>query len=98
MQPSQLVSDIGDTLETKLAAISCYESQFPPEKRTILDRVRIFNQQQGLAAGFTAGELLAATTALGTRDLMQMLFAVLPTLPPGEGGVEGEVPAVKPPR
>jgi len=93
VQPSQFVSDISDTLDTKLAAIGCYESQFPPEKRTILDRVRIFNQQQGLAAGFTAGELLAATTALGTRDLMQMLFGVLPTLPPGEGGAEGEVPA-----
>jgi LmbE family N-acetylglucosaminyl deacetylase len=86
MQPSQFVSDIGDTLEAKLASISCYESQFPPEKRTILDRVRIFNQQQGLAAGFTAGELLAATTALGTRDLMQLLFGV----PPRGGEREGK--------
>jgi LmbE family N-acetylglucosaminyl deacetylase len=69
-----LVVDISDTLEKKLAAITCYESQFPPEKRHVLDRVRIFNQQQGLAAGFAAGEVLAATTTLGTRDLMGLLF------------------------
>ena len=98
MRPSQFVSDISDTLETKLAAIGCYASQFPPEKRTILDRVRIFNQQQGLAAGFTAGEVLAATTALGTRDLMHLLFAVLPAVPPREGGGEGKVPTIEPPR
>ena len=54
-----LVVDISDTLEKKIAAITCYETQFPPEKRHVLDRVRIFNQQQGLAAGFSAGETIA---------------------------------------
>jgi len=69
-----LVIDIGLTLEKKMAAIACYESQFPAEKLHVLDRVRVFNQQQGLAAGYSAGEVLAPTTALGTRDLMGLLF------------------------
>jgi bacillithiol biosynthesis deacetylase BshB1 len=69
-----LVVDTSDTLETKMAAIACYQTQFPPEKLHVLDRVRVFNQQQGLAAGFSAGEVVAPTTALGTHDLMGLLF------------------------
>jgi len=69
-----LVVDIGRTLEKKIAAVACYQSQFPPERQHVLDRIRAFNQQQGLAAGFAAGEVLASPTALGTRDLMGMLF------------------------
>jgi LmbE family N-acetylglucosaminyl deacetylase len=73
-QPGAIVSDITDTLETKIASVACYASQFPPERLEFLDRIRIFNQQQGLAAGFEAGEVLASPTALGTRDLMGLLF------------------------
>jgi LmbE family N-acetylglucosaminyl deacetylase len=69
-----VVVDIGDTLDTKLAAIACYASQFPPAKTPFRDRLRAFAQQQGAAAGFTAGEVLASPTALGTRDLMGLLF------------------------
>jgi N-acetylglucosamine malate deacetylase 1 len=67
------VSDISDTLETKMAAIACYKSQFPPEKSDNMDRLRCFSIQQGAAAGFQAGELLASPTVLGTRDLMGLL-------------------------
>ncbi|MEN6407679.1 MAG: PIG-L family deacetylase, partial [Thermoguttaceae bacterium] len=35
-----MVVDIGDTLDKKLAAIACYESQFPPEKAHQLERFR----------------------------------------------------------
>lgn len=69
-----LIVDISDTLDKKMAAIACYQTQFPPEKLHVLDRVRIFNQQQGLAAGFAAGEVVATTTAFGTRDLMTLMF------------------------
>jgi LmbE family N-acetylglucosaminyl deacetylase len=69
-----IVVDIGDTLETKLEAIRCYASQFPAEKAHYFDRFRAFALQQGLAAGFAAGEVLAAPAALGTRDLMRLLF------------------------
>ncbi len=69
-----MVVDIGDVLEKKLAAIARYKTQFPPEKSHLLDRLRIFNQQQGMAAGFEAGEVLASPLTLGTRDLMGLLF------------------------
>jgi LmbE family N-acetylglucosaminyl deacetylase len=72
---SPLVVDISSTLETKLAAIRCYETQFPPAKARHLERVRAFNVQQGLAAGFDAGEMLVSPTVLGTRNLMHLLFA-----------------------
>ena len=69
-----LVVDIGETLETKLAAIACYKSQFPPHKAHVLDRVRAVALQQGTAAGYSAGETFASPRALGTRDLMRFLF------------------------
>jgi N-acetylglucosamine malate deacetylase 1 len=69
-----MVIDIGDTLDKKLAAISCYASQFPPAKAHYLDRFRAFAIQQGMAAGFAAGEVLASPIAWGTSDLMGLLF------------------------
>jgi N-acetylglucosamine malate deacetylase 1 len=68
------VIDIGDTLEKKLSAIACYASQFPPAKSQHLDQFRAFAIQQGMAAGFAAGEVLANPTAWGTRDLMGLLL------------------------
>jgi N-acetylglucosamine malate deacetylase 1 len=70
----RLVVDIGDALEKKMAAIACYESQFGHAPET-LERFRVFAQQQGMAAGFSAGEVLGSPTALGTRDLMGFLFS-----------------------
>ena len=72
--PGAFVVDISDTLEVKLAAINCYRSQFSGEKSHYLKRFRALARQLGTAAGFFAGELLASPTALGTRDLMGMLF------------------------
>jgi N-acetylglucosamine malate deacetylase 1 len=69
-----MVVDITDTLETKMAAIGCYASQFSPAKAGLLNRIRAFAMQQGAAAGFAAGEVLGSPTAWGTRDLMGLLF------------------------
>jgi bacillithiol biosynthesis deacetylase BshB1 len=74
VQSGAVVVDIGPTLETKIAAIARYRSQFPPERHHVLDRIRAFNQQQGMAAGFLAGEVVASQATLGTRDLMGLLF------------------------
>ena len=71
---STMVIDIGDTLDKKMAAISCYQTQFPPAKAHRFDRIRVFAHQQGMAAGFAAGEVLASPTPWGTRDLMALLF------------------------
>ena len=52
--------DIGDVLEKKMAAIACYASQFPPVKAPHLDAFAPTPVQQGTAAGFAAGEILAS--------------------------------------
>jgi LmbE family N-acetylglucosaminyl deacetylase len=76
--PAAVVVDIGDVLDTKLAAIGCYKSQFPPAKQEWLERFTAYARQQGMAAGFAAGEVLGSPTPVGTRDLMGLLF--------GDGG------------
>ena len=79
-----LVVDISDTLEMKLAAIACYVSQFS-NKMQVFERFRAFAVQQGMSAGFAAGEVLASPTIWGTQDLMGLLFRVeQPPQPPGE--------------
>ena len=69
-----LVVDISRTLATKLEAIHCYESQFPPEKQSIFGRVESIARQLGQTAGFAAGEMLVSPRSLGTRDLMASVF------------------------
>lgn len=69
-----LVVDITDSLKAKLAAIACYRTQFPPERQGMLERFRVFAQQQGMAAGFQAGEVLSNPSPWGTGDLMSFLF------------------------
>jgi N-acetylglucosamine malate deacetylase 1 len=69
-----MVVDISDTIDKKIEALGCYASQFPPSKAGYLDRFRAFAVQQGMAAGFDAGEVLASPSAWGTRDLMGLLF------------------------
>ena len=73
-----IVVDIGDTLETKLTAIGCYVSQFPSAKAHHFDHIRAFAIQQGSAAGFAAGEVIANPIAWGTHDLMGWLFGPPP--------------------
>ena len=51
-----IVNDIGSMLERKIAAVEAYKTQFPPEKAGLFDRIRAYNRQQGMAAGFEAGE------------------------------------------
>jgi bacillithiol biosynthesis deacetylase BshB1 len=69
-----LVVDISDTLEAKINAIRCYQSQFPPAKAHVFERVRAIAMHCGTAAGYVAGELFTSPKVLGTRDLMSFLF------------------------
>ncbi len=71
---SQVVVDIGDQLEAKMEAIRCYQTQFPPEKEYVLERVRAIALYHGTRAGFAAGEVLMSPRAFGTDDLMGYLF------------------------
>ncbi|MBM3998696.1 MAG: LmbE family protein [Planctomycetes bacterium] len=72
--PSQFTVDISETLEQKLAAIRCYETQFPSSKSHVFDRVRGAALLAGAASGFVAGEPFAATRPLGTTRMMDFLF------------------------
>jgi LmbE family N-acetylglucosaminyl deacetylase len=69
----QFTVDISQTLETKLEAIRCYQSQFPPEKEHVFDRIRGAALLAGAASGFGAGEVFTATRPLGTRDLLKFV-------------------------
>lgn len=71
---SYFVVDISDTLETKLASIRCYQTQFPPEKEYVLQRVKAAALHAGAEAGYGAGEPFVCTRTLGTPDLMRTLF------------------------
>ena len=68
------VYNIGETLDRKLEAIRCYQTQFPPAKQYIFDRVRALAEANGAGAGFQAGEVLYSTRIIGSNDLMQTLF------------------------
>jgi len=71
---SHFTVDIGETLETKLAAVGCYATQFPPEKAYVFDRIRGAALHSGAAAGFTAGEVFVSTRPLGTFDLVKTVI------------------------
>lgn len=69
-----LVVDIAGHLDTKLEAIGCYKSQFPPEKAHVFPRVRSMAETVGLMAGCAAGELLAGTRMPMTTEPLRMLL------------------------
>ncbi len=69
-----LVVDIAGHLETKLASIACYASQFPPEKAHVYPRVRSMAETVGMMAGCPAGEVLSSSRMPLTTDPMRMLF------------------------
>jgi LmbE family N-acetylglucosaminyl deacetylase len=71
---SHFTVDIGDTLETKLAAVACYKTQFPPARAHVLHRIRGAAMFSGSAAGFSAGEMFVAVRPLGTRDLVKYVL------------------------
>jgi LmbE family N-acetylglucosaminyl deacetylase len=75
--PSHFTVDIGETLEAKLAAVRCYQTQFPPGKAHVFDRIRGAAMLAGAAANFAAGETFVSTRPLGTLDLVK---TVLPRL------------------
>lgn len=71
---SHFTVDISQTLEQKLAAIRCYETQFPPGKAHVFDRIRGAALLAGAAANFAAGETFVSTRPLGTLDLVKTVL------------------------
>jgi LmbE family N-acetylglucosaminyl deacetylase len=66
-----IVGDIGSTLDQKLQAIRCYETQFPAHKAGVFKAIEAMNRYQGLTAGFEAGEVFMTHRSVGLDDLMR---------------------------
>lgn len=73
-QGFSFISDIGQTLETKLDSIRCYQTQFPPERPHLLRRVRAAAELTGVAAGFEAGESFVSPRPIPSRDLLKTVL------------------------
>ncbi len=89
--PASFVVDIGDVYDQKVAAISCYKSQFDETRlERLLHRVRAIDAADGSRCGFAYGELFALPHAVPMRDPLAH-FADLaapwsqPTYPPRTG-------------
>jgi LmbE family N-acetylglucosaminyl deacetylase len=65
-----VIQDISATLERKLSAIRCYETQFPPTKQDIYQRVVNMARTLGQSVGVEAGERLVGVRPILTRDLL----------------------------
>ncbi len=68
------VVDISHTLDKKMDSIACYQTQFPPAKGYVLDRVRAAALHFGSSAGVAAGELFLTTRTLSTSDPLQFVL------------------------
>jgi LmbE family N-acetylglucosaminyl deacetylase len=72
--PTQLVLDISDTINTKLEAVSCYKSQFPPQRlENLRHYIRCTAGYEGGACGYDYGELYAVPRPVGVTDLLSVL-------------------------
>jgi LmbE family N-acetylglucosaminyl deacetylase len=68
---SQIVVDITSTIEKKIEAIRCYESQFSGERFEWLEhRIRSTAGYEGMGGGFTYGEAYAMPRPMGVTDLV----------------------------
>lgn len=70
---SHFTVDISDTLETKLASVACYQTQFPPAKSHVFERIRGAALVAGTAAQCHAGEVFVATRPLLAHDMMKFM-------------------------
>jgi LmbE family N-acetylglucosaminyl deacetylase len=66
-----VIADIGSTLDVKIEAVRCYETQFPPTKANIFRAVETMNRYHGITAGFEAGELFLTYRSVGVDDIMR---------------------------
>lgn len=72
-EPHHISVDIGDTLDAKLASVTCYQTQFG-QKPNISDRVRAAAIVSGTAAGVSAAEIFVSAKPYAVDDLMQTVM------------------------
>lgn len=72
--PSRFVVDISSTIDRKIEAIECYQSQFDDTRRSrVAQYVRSIAAAEGASAGHAFGELYALPRPLGVSDLLATL-------------------------
>jgi bacillithiol biosynthesis deacetylase BshB1 len=83
---STFVIDVSDTIEQKLEAIRCYESQFDVAR---FEMVRHFvtghAAAEGSRCGFKYGELFALPHPVGAADLVRLIRGAADAPPPKPG-------------
>jgi len=67
-----MIVDISETLETKIAAIKAYQTQFPPSKDRVFRLVESQAIVLGQSTGIAAGEMLIAPKPVVIKDLVAM--------------------------
>jgi LmbE family N-acetylglucosaminyl deacetylase len=72
--PGCFVMDISDVMEQKIAAISCYQSQFDRARLDgLLHYVRAISGAEGARCGFRYGEMYSLPRPPGVSDMVAML-------------------------
>ncbi len=82
------VVDITPTIEKKLSAIKCYESQFEGERyERLAHYVRSIAGTEGAQCGYKYGELYALPRPIGVKDMLSLLgsWEVPPPFKPTAG-------------
>lgn len=83
--PARFVLDITDTIDQKVEAVACYESQFAPDRIDNLRHwLRSMAGAEGMAARVQFGETYCLPRPLKTTDMVSLLEP-LPE-PPKKGG------------
>ena len=70
----QVIHDISETFATKMEAVRCYKTQFPPNKQQVFERVEHLAKSCGLSAGVSAGEVLTSPSPIASQDLFKTLL------------------------
>ncbi len=72
--PSTFVMDITDTMEQKLEAVACYESQFPPARLAMLHHyINSTNGAEGAICGYAHGETFCLPRPYVTENILGVL-------------------------
>lgn len=69
--PGTVIMDISGALETKLAAVRAYATQFPNVKERVFGMMEAQAKLLGYTSGIGAGELLISPKPVIVRDLLQ---------------------------
>ncbi len=81
--PATFVIDVTDVYEQKIAAISCYKSQFDEHRLArLLHRIRARDANDGARAGFEYGELFALPHPVPLPDPLAHFLTLGPIVPP----------------